>query len=377
MSDPKKAKKIRTPKEIESLFSVLRIIIAIAIAMSFAFLMILLISKDPGGSIYNFVVGPFTTLRRFGEIVSKAIPLLFTGAAVCFIFSANQTNMAVEGGFTVGALGATIVAVYFHFSNSVLHISAALLMGGLFGMLACLIPAWMYVKFNSKPIVSSLMVNYICMYIAIGLINHSMRDNSAGYNASAKFAATAQLPKIVGGTTIHVGLIIGAVVMVLSYFYLYRSRYGYEIRVVGRNMDFARYSGMPIKRILMSSQLIGGFLAGIGGAVEVLGMYTRFQYASNTGLGFDGIMVGIMAAYNPKAVPLAAFFYAYVKEGAAILARSSDIPVELVSIIQAIIIMMVVAERFLYKQKHRMMVKAAERRLAILEGEKKGAVRNG
>ena len=88
-----------------------------------------------------------------------------------------------------------------------------------------------------------------------------------------------------------------------------------------------------------------------------------FQYSGNTGLGFDGIMVGIMASYNPKLVPLAAFFYAYVKEGAAILARATDIPVELVSIIQAIIIMLVVAERFLYKQKHRMMVKAAEKEL--------------
>ena len=99
-------------------------------------------------------------------------------------------------------------------------------------------------------------------------------------------------------------------------------------------------------------------------------MYSRFQYASNTGLGFDGIMVGIMAAYNPKLVPLAAFFYAYVKEGAAILARSTDIPVELVSIIQAIIIMLVVAERFLYKQKHKLMVRAAEKQLELQQAQK-------
>ena len=120
----------------------------------------------------------------------------------------------------------------------------------------------------------------------------------------------------------------------------------------------------------MKSQLIGGFLAGLGGAVEMLGMYTRFQYTANTGLGFDGIMVGIMAAYNPKLVPFAAFFYAYIKEGAAIMARSTDIPVELVSIIQAIIIMLVVAERFLYKQKHRMIIRAAEKRLAMQKMEK-------
>ena len=334
--------KIRTAKEIEQIFNVLRVVMAIIIALLFAFLVILLVSDDPMGSISSFIVGPLTTFRRFGEVVSKVVPLLFTGAAVCFIFSANQTNMAVEGGFTVGALGATIIAVYVHPGNSILHIALCCIAGGVFGLIAAAIPAIMYVKFNAKPVVSSLMMNYVCMYIALGLINHPMRDNNAGFNASATFDATAQIPKLIARTDIHAGLIIGLVVIVFSYIYLYRSQNGYEIRVVGKNTDFATYCGMPVKKVLMKSQLIGGFLAG---------------------LGFDGIMVGIMAGYNPKLVPLAAFFYAYVKEGAAILARATDIPVELVSIIQAIIIMLVVAERFLYKQKHRMMVKAAEKEL--------------
>ena len=89
--------KIRTAKEIEQIFNVLRVVMAIIIALLFAFLVILLVSDDPMGSISSFIVGPLTTFRRFGEVVSKTVPLLFTGAAVCFIFSANQTNMAVEG----------------------------------------------------------------------------------------------------------------------------------------------------------------------------------------------------------------------------------------------------------------------------------------
>lgn len=356
-------KKLRTPKKIEKMFNTIRVLLAVVIAMLFAFMVILMISDDPGTAMYSFVVGPFTTLRRFGETISKMIPLLFTGAAVCFIFSANQTNMAVEGGFTVGALGATIVAVYCDIGNSVPHIALCCLLGGIFGMLACFVPAYMYVRFNSKPIVSSLMMNYVCMYIAIGLINHAMRDNTAGFSASYKFAETAMLPVIVPGTPIHFGLILSIIVIVFSYFYLYRSKSGYEIRIIGQNSEFARYCGMPVKATIMKAQLIGGFLAGVGGAVEVLGMYTRFQYSSNTNLGFDGIMVGIMAAYNPKLVPIAAFFYAYIKEGAAILARSSDIPIELVNIIQAIIMMLVVAERFFYKRKHIMMVRAAEQQL--------------
>ena len=192
-----------------------------------AFLVVLFVSEEPLDSISKFIFGPFATLRRFCEIVSKMIPLLFTGVAVCFIFSANQTNMAVEGGFTVGALGATIGAVYFHVGNSPLHIAVCCLLGGLFGMAACFVPAIMYVKCNSKPIVSSLMVNYVCMYLAVGLINHAMRDNSAGYNASATFDETAVLPKLVRGTDIHMGLLLGLAVIVFGYIYLYRSKNGY------------------------------------------------------------------------------------------------------------------------------------------------------
>ena len=106
----------------------------------------------------------------------------------------------------------------------------------------------MYVKFNAKPVVSSLMMNYVCMYIALGLINHPMRDNNAGFNASATFDTTAQIPKLIARTDIHAGLIIGLVVIVFSYIYLYRSQNGYEIRVVGKNTDFATYCGMPVKR---------------------------------------------------------------------------------------------------------------------------------
>lgn len=371
MRHDKNGKKIRTPKEIEQIFNVLRVVLAVLIAMLIAFLVIMMVSDEPMNAIGSFITGPFSTMRRFGETISKMIPLLFTGAAVCFIFSANQINVAVEGAFTLGALGATIIAVYVPIGNSFFHILLCCIVAGVFGAITCFIPAFMYIRFRSKPVVSSIMLNYVCMYIAMGLINHSMRDNTAGYNASKSFNPTAIIPNIVARTPIHAGLFIGIAVIIVSYFYLYRSKNGYEIRTVGKNSSFAVYSGIPVNKVLMKSQIIGGIIAGVGGAVEVLGMYTRFQYAGNTGLGFDGIMVGIMAAYNPKLIPVAAFFYAYVKEGSAILARTSDIPIELANIIQAIIMMLVVAERFLFKYKHKAMVKAAEKQLEAA-GEKEG-----
>ncbi len=108
---------------------------------------------------------------------------------------------------------------------------------------------------------------------------------------------------------------------------------------------------------------MGGILAGMGGAVEVLGMYKRFQYQSLTNHGFDGIMIGIMANYNPKMLPLAALFLAYIRAGADSMQRTSDVPVELANIMIAVIVIMIVAEKFLYKMKHKRIVAAAQKKL--------------
>jgi simple sugar transport system permease protein len=357
-----------TAKEIEKNYNFLRMLLAVGIALGIAVLIILLISKKPFEAIYSFVIGPLTTVRRVGNVIETMTPLLFTGVGVCFIFSANQTNMAVEGGFLVGALGATIAATCLNLPPFLHHVTAFLL-GGIFGMAACSVPAFLYVKYKARPVVSSIMVNWICLYITLGIINHVLLDTQVGYLASHRLSESSRLPKLLSGTNIHLGIFVGFLVAFAGYLYLYKSKSGYEIRTIGKNMDFAVYSGIPVNRVLMKAQLIGGFLAGLGGAVEILGMYRRFQYQGQTGHGFNGILVGIISAYNPKIVPLAALFLAYVQVGADVMQRSSDIPIELVNIIQAIIIMLVVAERFLHKMKQKRLLRAAQGELSVKAGE--------
>jgi ABC-type uncharacterized transport system permease subunit len=357
-------KKLKSAKDIERDFRILRMLLGVGISLGIAFMIIFLISHSPLEALRSFVFGPVKTLRRMGNILEATTPLLLTGVGVCLIFSANQTNMAVEGGFLLGALGATIGATLFHLPP-IVHPAFCLALGGLCGAFACFVPAILFIKFDAKPVVSSLMMNFICQYLALGLINQVLRDPAAGFPASFTFAQTARLAKLLKGTNIHSGIFIGLAVAALGYLYLYRSRKGYEIRIVGNNVNFAEYSGMPVNRIIMNAQLLGGFVAGMGGAVEVLGMYTRFQYQGLTGHGFDGILVGIIAGYNPRLVPLAALFLGYIRVGADVMSRTNDIPIELVSIVQAVIIMLVVAERFLYKAKHKRLVEVAQRELAL------------
>ncbi len=353
-------------KNIEAQFYVLRTILAISIALAIAFVIVFLITDTPFSALKDFLLGPVMTKRRIGNIVEVTTPLLFVGTGVCLIFSTNQTNMAVEGGFFLGAVGASFTASQFTLMAG-FHAVLSVVAGGALGALACFIPAILFVKFEAKPVVSSIMVNNICLYMGLAVINHIIFDPQAGYLASEKFKQTAKIPKILAGTNVHLGIIIGIAVIVLSYLYLYKSKYGYEIRVVGNNADFAKYSGIPVNKVILSAQILGGMLAGIGGAIEVLGMYNRFQYQSLTNHGFDGILVGIIARYNPKFVPFTALFLAYIKVGADVMQRTNNVPIELVSIIQGIIIMLVVAERFLYKLKHKKIVATAQRELAQQE----------
>ncbi len=349
-------------KNIEKRFQILRTLLAIGIAAAAAFVIIYFINDNPLETIKDFVLGPLQSKRKIGNIITNMTPMLFVGTGVCLIFSANQTNMAVEGGFFVGAMLASVIATTLKLPAAT-HIIVCLIAGGIGGAAATAIPTFLFIKYNTKPVVSSIMVNNMCLYVGLFVINHLIRDPGAGFLASYKFAETSRFKEMFKGTGIHYGILLGIVVLVAGYLYLNKSKAGYEIRTVGRNVAFARYSGINVNRVITKAQLIGGFLAGMGGAVEVLGMYKRFQYQALTNHGFDGIMIGIMAAYNPKMLPLAALFLAYIRVGADCMQRSSDVPVELANIMISVIVIMIVAERFLYKMKHKYIVMAAQKAL--------------
>ncbi len=350
-------------EKIEKQFNVIRIAVSISIALLITFLIMALVSDEPITVLKNFLVGPFQGRRRMGNIVENMIPLIFTGVGVSIMYSANQMNLASEGAFFLGGVATSFVAITFAMPH-VIHPIFAILAGGVAGAIVTSIPAYMYMKYKSLPVVSSLMMNYVALYVGLFIINYILRDPESGYMASKVFADTAKLPGLIGGTKIHFGLIIAIAVVIFGHYFLEKSKYGYRIKMVGKNANFVKYSGMPLMGTILLSQVIGGFLAGMGGAVEQLGMYNRFQYQGLSNHGFDGVMIAIIAQYKPKYVPLAAFFLSYIRVGADVVSRTSNIPIEIVSIIQAIIIIFIAAERFLAKWKHRKIVQSAQLDLA-------------
>lgn len=345
-------------KQIEKVMDVAKTLAAVLLAFAVTIILICLVSSTPLETVKNFFFGPFQTTRRIGNIIEMAIPICFTGCGICIMYSTGHINMGSSGYFYIGGLAASTLA-YSIMLPAGIHPLVCILFGGIIGALVAAIPAILNIRWKINEIVSSLMLNYIWVFLGTYILRTFMLDTAAGFNASKAYEQTSKLPVLVSGTRIHFGLIIAIAVVLFSWFFLKKTKWGYAIRMMGFNDKFAVYSGMSVTAVLIISQMLGGFFAGIGGATEVLGMYTRFEWAAAPSTGFDGIMVAAIAKRNPAMVPVAALFLAYVRVGADVISRTSDVPSEIVSIIQALIIMLVGAQMFLSEIRHRQIVKAS------------------
>jgi len=339
-------------------FEIYRTGLVIAIAVLLSLLIIVLVSDMPGLAIKLFLTGPLDSLRHFGNMVEMMVPLIFTGLAIAVMFSASQFNLGSVGAFFFGAVGTTFIAVNWNLPP-VLHSAVGIVWGGIIGAVFCGIPGVLKVKWGSSELVSSLMLNYVAFFLGLYLVNYLLRDVNAGAMVSLPFASSARLARIVPKTRIHTGTLIAILAVLVMGVFTYRTRWGYRIRVIGTNIDFARYSGMNTGWTIVMSQILGGFLAGAGGSVELLGMYRRFEWQTMPGYGWTGIIVAILAHNNPFYVPLAALFLAYMRIGSDIMSRSTDMPNEFVAIIQGIMVILIAASSFLSKQRHKMVVREA------------------
>ena len=345
-----------TKNNFDQRFGFIRTLAAVIISLFLAFVIIFLVSAEPLDALGHFILGPFTNFRRFANVIELAVPLTFCGLALSIIFSANLMTIAVEGAFYLSCATTAVAAVLLDLPP-VIHPIVCLLVGTLTGMLVIAIPATLKMKFDADELVSSIMLNYICLYMGMYLIRMTVLDTSLGITSSQPFRQTALLPRLIPSTRIHLGVIFVIVAIIAASVLINRSRLGYAIRVTGLNAMFARYSGIHVNKVVLAAQLIAGALAGFGGANEMIGMYNRFQYQGLTQYGFDGVIIAIIAKNNPAFVPVGALFLAYIRVGADIMNRSSDVPLEVISVIQAVIIMLIVANKFLGKLRNRALIR--------------------
>lgn len=358
------------------LFSLLRSLAAILLALAVAAIFIFLSSDEPLTALKYMLLGPVVSFKATGNefntisfltILAAMIPTIFSGLAVCVMFSANQFNLAGEGAIMLGGFVGALLGIYLNL-NTGLHQVVCVLAGAVAGGLIMLIPAVLKVKLGASEMVTSLMMNYVVMFVILHFLNFVFADRSKGATQTFPFLESAKIPEIVAnGTKLTWGFVIALVFVVIIALFMYRTKWGYAIRMIGINQSFAKYSGMQVGSIIILSQVIGGVLAGMGGSIEVLGRFNTFLWRELPGYGWLGITIAILAKNNPIFVPFAAFFIAYLNKGCVLMSTYSDVPSEMIDIIQAAIFLFFAAEQFLAKYRQRIVVRNAQRDLALQE----------
>ena len=291
--------------------------------------------------------------------METAVPLIFSGLAMAIMFRANLFNLGGEGIFFIAGITGSIAAIWPQLPPIVFPI-VCIMAGALTGILVMLIPGVLKAKYGASEMVTSLMMNNILLGVGLYLLNNMMRDPQVASLVSYQYRSNALLGNIIPGTRVHVGFLIALACAFAAYVFLFKSKWGYEIRMVGNNGRFASYSGINVTKVIIIVHVVAGAIAGMGGIIECLGMHRRFEWTALPGYGFDGAMIAMLAGNHPIGVIGAAFFVSYLRVGADLVNRASDVPTEMIAILQSIIILLISAERFLHKYKQNWIEKEAK-----------------
>jgi ABC-type uncharacterized transport system permease subunit len=338
----------------------LRIVLAVTIGLTLGFIITLFVSDDPVGAYKAFLLGPLTRLNRIGDWLEESLTLILLGLTICIVFNASQWYIGVEGQMILGALASACVALYVPlppFPRILLAFVSAMVVGALWG----LIPALLKAYYNANELVTSLMMNTVALklfeYILKNFIMHEKSRSVSSDVIAEQYRLGTFIPdwpflanireawmKQTSVTTM-VYIVIAAVIVV--YYLLYKTPFGYELRTVGLNIKFARYGGINVNRTVILSIMVSGIFAGLAGAHLSLAIHNKLISNMTSGLGFEGINIAILAGNNPLGVPIAGLLYGYLRAGADVMERSSDVSRELVYVIQAMVLLLVTAERLL------------------------------
>src|SRR6266545_1439428 len=332
---------------------------AILLALILGGIVIELAGGDAWKSYVHIAAASFGDIGVLSDTIVKATPILLTALACSVAFRMKLWNIGAEGQFIMGAWGASAVVLWPLLpaeASPWIFIPMMILAGMAAGAAWGFIPGYLKAKFNVNEIISTLMLNYI----AVSWVNFWVFAvwTEGGFQMSPKFPVTAWLPRLTDygkifplfrGLTTHGGLVLGILAAIALWFIVYRSRWGYEIRLIGDNARAAQYAGINITRNIVYVMMLSGALAGLGGMSEVAGVIHRLQTSPiAAGYGFTGIIVAWLAKLNPIAI-----IFVSVLFGALLLAGREIQPSGVPKMIQGIILVCLIASDFLLRYRVR------------------------
>lgn len=327
----------------------LTILLSILLAIIVGSLVMLWYGQDPI-EIYRLLLSnAFGTQRGLFITLQRATPLIFTAISSTIAFRTGVFNVGVEGQFFIGAIAGTYVGYAVNLPT-IIHLPLTLLAGFLGGAAWAYIPTIMRQRLGVSEIITTIMTNYIATFLISWLCNYPMRATPTV--AETPFVApTATLPQFVDlnpllgkGTQAHLGSFIALALVIVMWFVFKKTKIGYEWRMVGLSHKFSEFGGINLNRTFIGGMLISGGIAGLGGIIEILGVWRKYKDLFAVGFGFRGNLASLLGGQTVIGSTVAALFYGGMESGSLGLEWAAGVPRQLIDIIVGLIIFFMAAE---------------------------------
>ena len=338
----------------------MRVLIALAIGLTLGFIVTLFVSEKPIEAYKAFLFGPLTRLNRVGDWLEDSLTLMLVGLAMCIVFTAGLWYIGVEGQMILAALISGVVILFIPLPPP-WRITLAFVTAATVGFLWAVVPAFLKAYLNVNELVASLMLNTIALKGFEYLLKYYIMPEGSRTMTSERVPVELRLPTFIPDlpflssirelwmkqTSVSIIVYIAIAAVIAVYLLLYKTPFGYELRTVGSNKKFARFGGISIKRTTILAMTVSGIFAGIAGTHLTLAIHNRLIVGMSFGMGFEGVNIATLAGLNPLLVPISSLLYGYMRAGAEVMERTSDVSRELVMVIQGVILLLVTAERLM------------------------------
>lgn len=335
--------------------------LAILTAVVLGGIIIISVNGNPFLAYVGLLQGSFGSARALSETAVWATPYILAGLAVALAFKGGLFNIGAEGQLALGATTSALIGYALPEwlgvdLPAIIHLPLVIILGAGMGAFWAAIVGYLKAYTGGHEVINTIMMNYIALNSISFLLNGPMKDRNPN-NVIARtpeIAESARIAPLFDGLRVHWGFILALLAAFLVWWMLSKTTLGFEIRTVGANPDAAKYAGMNVKRIIILTMAISGMLAGLAGTIEVTGLNYRHELGFSIGYGFDAIAIALLGKSHPLGVVLASILFAAMRNGATRMQFLTQMPVDLISMLQALILLFVAADaiiRYIFRIK--------------------------
>lgn len=319
-----------------------RIVVAVVLSLLCAAALVALSGHSPLAAFGAMIVGAVGSPHQIGVALNRTTPYLLAGGGVAMCFRAGIINIGAEGQIAIGGVGAAAVALAWPSGASELTVVASLLGGAAAGAIWAALATAIHLGRRVHEVLATLLLNFVALLLVQQALAGPLGQFGAGFLQSPEFPKAAWLWRI-PDLNAHVGFVIAILAAIGLSVLLWRTPFGFSLRVAGSSRPAAAYAGFSLPAITWGVMLLSGALAGLAGGIEVLGVHHRLIEGFSLGFGFKAVTVALLGALEPMAVAPAALFVGLLEAGSLSMQRQIGVPSALVVVIEGVTMLFILA----------------------------------